>query len=634
MVADEIEAADELKPHKADVGEKPAFAGDWRWKDDVKGADSIRRNDKDLVRAVLDLDAIHVSDFALLAIREGEIRLVDSGVVGHGRKFRRSQQLVCLLGALRTNWVKRRIHSQVHLTKTPRGVRVSVATFRFNLDERTGVKVGRPPVGVRMVGPGDARTRAEIRFRETKHGGVFSCTTKDIPDAALRVQADLGDAGVLMLQTCLLPPREEPYDLSVELARHRIKMFIQKSEDWQMFDPAMAPRAVETFEEARNTFTNALISPDGLECGRLAVKSLIRCMHATDKLAHAHADILLHHRYRTQAASKPTFGTAISLEDDPDAMAESLRNFGLLSMPLVWRDLEPKQGAFSFKALDKWLAWAAKTKTPVILGPLVDVRDASLPDWVKALGNDYASLRDAMYDYMDAVVARYVASVGIWKISSGLHIVRDRPLKPTEMVDLTRTAVVLVRQYRRGARTMIELDDLFGDLAAKRAGSLGAFEFLEKIRSEGIHLDCLGARLILGGNEPSQRSRDLMMVSDRLDEFFHSDFPLLISACGVPSRATGPTAGRWGSAWSEDQQAAWASRIVPIALSKPYVEAVVWSCHKDLKDSDGFGLLDHAGVPRPAHAKLMSMRRRLNSPLGFRTRPDKPSGEKKKARGP
>lgn len=483
-----------------------------------------------------------------------------------------------------------------------------------------------------MVGPGDARTRAEIRFLETKHGGLFSCTTKDIPDAALRVQVDLGEAGVLMLQTCLLPPREEPYDLSVELARHRIKTFIQKSEDWQMFDPALAPRAVETFEEARSIFTDALVSPGGVERGELAVKSLIRCMRATDKLAHAHADILLHHRYRTQPASKPTFGSTIRLEDDPAALAKSLKGFGLLAVPLVWRDLEPKKGTFTFKALDAWMEWTTKNKLPVILGPLVDVRDASLPDWVKALGNDYATLRNAMYDYMEAVVARYVSSVGIWKISSGLHIVRDRPLTPAEMVDLTRTATVLVRQYRRGARTMIELDDLFGDLAAKRAGSLGAFEFLEKIQSEGIHLDCLGARLILGGSEPSERSRDLMMVSDRLDEFFHRDIPLLLSACGVPARETGPTAGRWGSAWSEDQQAAWASRIIPMALSKPYVEAVVWSCHQDPDEIGGFGLLDHAGEPRPAHAKLMSMRRRLNSPLGFRTQPDGTSSAKKEPR--
>jgi hypothetical protein len=169
---------------------------------------------------------------------------------------------------------------------------------------------------------------------------------------------------------------------------------------------------------------------------------------------------------------------------------------------------------------------------------------------------------------------------------------------------------------------MIELDDLFGDLAAKRAGSLGAFEFLEQIRSEGIHLDCLGARLIFGGTEPSERSRDLMMVSDRLDEFFHRDFPLLLSACGVPSRELSPTAGRWGAAWSEEQQAAWASRIVPIALSKPYVEAFIWSEHQDHAGSDGFGLLDESGEARPAHAKLMSMRRRLNTPLGQRARPE------------
>ena len=45
-----------------------------------------------------------------------------------------------------------------------------------------------------------------------------------------------GPMGRIMLQTCLLPQRERPYDLAIELARHRIKMFIAKCEEWQMFD--------------------------------------------------------------------------------------------------------------------------------------------------------------------------------------------------------------------------------------------------------------------------------------------------------------------------------------------------------------------------------------------------------------
>ena len=90
-----------------------------------------------------------------------------------------------------------------------------------------------------------------------------------------------------------------------------------------------------------------------------------------------------------------------------------------------------------------------------------------------AFRNDYPALRDKMLISWKRLSSRYILYVGIWKVCSGLHIVGDVPISTKEMVDLTRTASLLVRQYRRGARTMIELDDLFGDLAAKQAGSLG-----------------------------------------------------------------------------------------------------------------------------------------------------------------
>jgi hypothetical protein len=258
---------------------------------------------------------------------------------------------------------------------------------------------------------------------------------------------------------------------------------------------------------------------------------------------------------------------------------------------------------------------------PIIAGPLVNVTRGAMPEWVEGVGGDYARLRDQLYDFMEAVVSRYIQYVGIWKVASGLHIVEDQPLKPEEMVDLTQTAVLLVRQNRRGARTMVELDDLFGDLAAKRAGSLGAFEYLEQIKSEGIRFDCLGARLVVGGVEPSERTRDIMTVSDMLDEFLYRDMPLLLSACAAPAIQTGPTAGSWGEAWSDERQATWASRIIPMALSKPFVEAVIWGQHRDRDSADGFGLVNAQGEVRSAHGKLLSMKRRLQKPLGTREKP-------------
>ena len=59
--------------------------------------------------------------------------------------------------------------------------------------------------------------------------------------------------------------------------------------------------------------------------------------------------------------------------------------------------------------------------------------------------------------------------------------------------------------------------------------------------------------------------------------------------------------------------------MLPIALSKPYVESVFWD---RLVDGRGGGLpastgvLDDAGRPKPVLSRLVAVRRRLREPLG------------------
>ncbi len=516
-----------------------------------------------------------------------------------------------------------------------------MAEFRFHLDERTGIRLARPPQGVRMLGPRDARIRAEIRFRPDAHGGTFLIRTKDVPDAALRVQVDVGRAGELLLQTCLLPPREKPYDLALELARHRVKTFIQKSEDWLMFDPAFAPDAVEHFETARHTFTDALVTSDLAAEGRLAADAIDLGLLATDELAAAHADILLHRRYARRTASSATLATTVDPRSDPAVMATSLAPFDVVTIPFRWSDVEPVRGRFDYSRLDAWIDWARDAGKPVIAGPLVDFSPGSLPGWAEPLRFNYPVLRDPLYDYLDRTIARYVDRIGIWKISAGMHLCRDgrRPL--AEMIDVTRTATLAVRRHKRTARSMIEVHDLFGDTRARLPGSLGPFEFLERLSAEGLRFESVGARLVVGGTEPGTRSRDLMTISDTLDRFFGMEQSVLLSAVGAPCRPLGDSAGRWGEAWTAERQSEWVDRVFAIAMSKPYVESFCWSAHTDGATPDpgggaGFGIVEDDGTPRPAHERLVSWRHRISRPLGAWKRPgdatteageERPAGE-------
>ena len=61
--------------------------------------------------------------------------------------------------------------------------------------------------------------------------GVLNCKWKEDGAKAISLRWNAGRAGDMSLRTCLLPQREHPYLLSVELARHRIGTFVFKAEE-------------------------------------------------------------------------------------------------------------------------------------------------------------------------------------------------------------------------------------------------------------------------------------------------------------------------------------------------------------------------------------------------------------------
>ncbi|HWB20551.1 MAG TPA: hypothetical protein VG711_09645, partial [Phycisphaerales bacterium] len=165
--------------------------------------------------------------------------------------------------------------------------------LNFAVYDKDGPAGSWQVVNAHLVGAEDAPMRGEVAFEK----GLIKCRKRGSQAAALCLQYDAGPMGVLMLQTCLLPDRDRPYVLSVELARHRIKSFIAKSEEWQMFDLAADHPAMVLWEEARRLLTQALVLEDPLRADRAARSALVRGIDASERLAMAHAEILLHRRY-------------------------------------------------------------------------------------------------------------------------------------------------------------------------------------------------------------------------------------------------------------------------------------------------------------------------------------------------
>jgi len=486
----------------------------------------------------------------------------------------------------------------------------------FEVFDAKGPAKAWPVVSAHLLGRDDLPVQGTVEFAD----GMINCAPRDKRATALCLEYDAGSMGRLMLQTCLLSLRTEPYRLNQELARHRIKQYIAKSEEWQMFDPELAGEALERWEQAREAFIEASLQSDPADSERRHHEALIVAIDASERLAMMHAQILLHRRYAAKPASRNTLGVRIDPATDPAITADLLKSeFDLVVVPMQWRQMQPRRDAIDFAAIDRWMLWAKQSGKPIIAGPLARLTAESIPEWVLPHVNDYPALRDHLWNFMEQVVYRYREMVEIWNVASGLHMNEIASLDMEQRLDLTRRAAVLVRQSRKGARTLIEVVEPFGDRVATQRGACAPWEYLEHVVQAGIRADCVGVQIVFGDSRTGRTTRDLMQLSAMLDRFFLMEVPLLISALGAPSKPEDPHGGGWRGEWSAETQARWVSRALPIALSKPFIVSVVWDRLVDGRGAGSprsTGLVDDAGKPKPVLSKLVAVRRRLREPLG------------------
>ncbi len=456
--------------------------------------------------------------------------------------------------------------------------------------------------------------------------GQIECTRSGNRAVGLGLLFDTGPSGKLSLQTCLLPDRKEPYRLMVELARHRIAIFLAKSEEWQMLDLSDDHPAMQLWESARQHLTKALVTRNPIVADEEAMSALNKGIEASERLAMAHAEILLHRRFAVRPASRTSLGSRVHPGQQGDALKELVdTHFDLITIPMSWGRLQPSPGKYDWSEIDAWMAWAQDTGTKVLAGPLVDLNSGGLPGWFAEKKISPDQIGDLAYDHVEQVLHRYGDVVGMYCTTSGVNTNSVMQLSRKQMVDMERSLAVLVRQGRRGRRVMIELSQPYGEFLFRNEKALSPFIYIEQLIQEGIRLDAIGLKLLCGGDRAGMATRDFMQIARLLDRFFLFERPLVLTNVGVPGEPLGPGGGWWMKPWSPEQQASWASRLLPLALSRPYVESVQWT---DLYDHEGTslassGLIDPKGSPRPVFKKLLALRKRLMAPIGPLTLPRK-----------
>jgi hypothetical protein len=497
-------------------------------------------------------------------------------------------------------------------------------SLRFEI-YRDGARVTQfTPVAPMAMGPESVPLPAEIVFRD----GLLIVNRAEEHPLGVALLWDVPGQGTYHLETTRLQHREQPYNLNVELARFRLMKIVQKQEDWNLFDFPKAEKFILRFRESQSLLADALgMLPESSEAAKLADQSLAISIDLSEQLAAFHGELLINRRRQSNAFVRHIVGCRVDSVVQNQKYKDTLTNsFDYAVLPMRWKQIQPQEHTFDAEPVDEWVELLTRKRLPIIAGPLIDLTDDEVPDWMYMWEHDFDTMRELAYEYVQKIVTRYRKSISVWNVCAGLHTNSVFTLSFEQLIELTRLLVAQVKTLLPAARTLITVKFPFGELHARSRASVPPMLYAEMVAQSGINFEAFGLEYEMGVATPGMFTRDLFQFSSMLDKFSTLGRPLFLTSLGVPGRATPDPhdrsegkldpilAGKWKRPWDPDLQAEWLAAAYRIALSKPYIESIAWANLADINPSlPGGGLLDDMLKPKPAFTRLQEMREQFHS---------------------
>lgn len=462
------------------------------------------------------------------------------------------------------------------------------------------------------------------RFRYNAEAGILFCDRRSQGLAALNLPWRLRSGSVLMLRTALLPDRDEPYLLPLELARGQLSELWRKKDEWGYIYGEPTRGFGEAFTEIKLLIAQAMTVKDSpAAAAGLAEDALSRAVELGEALAAADAHFGLIRRRKGGSLGRVDFGCHWELAEPDGRLQERLgETFNHVTLPFTWRRIEPREQEVDWSWHDGWIQWLEAKGIGVKGGELVRFSEPYLPDWVWIWENDFESIRDYVFDHVERCVQRYRGRVEQWDAVTGLHVENCMGFSLDRLLEVTRAACHAVKRTDPSARVILELVYPWGEYFATNQRSIWPLHYAEMCMNAGVAFDAVGVQFFFGTAGEGYHCRDMLAVSDMLDRLGSLGMPVHVTAVGVPSACyPDPHArvksdhqpgagGVWKRNWDEVVQSDWAGAFYHTAISKPFVAGVSW---RDFTDHQAHhfphgGLLRKNRHPKIAFQRLVNVR--------------------------
>ncbi len=422
--------------------------------------------------------------------------------------------------------------------------------------------------------------------------------------------------GLFTISTATLRERPEPYLLPLELARGKIGQLRNQLAEWEMLGLVVPDSVRDLLRAAIRSLGDAAVTDQQSAASAAAAEKALRlAMDASVEVASAFAEQAVAIRRRATGKLNVLLGGDLGTTVLDDYVAgQYLQTFNAANVPMVWREIEVREGEFLWDIADEQIAWCTAHGLTVCAGPLVDLDPRSIPDWVPSSGNRFENLYNAASEFIAAAVTRYRGKVDTWLAAGRVNTGEAFSLSEEDRVRLTARAVELTRALDAQAAVVVSFDQPWAEYLARHGDDFPPLHFADALLRADLGLTGLALEVNVGYSPGGTLPRDPLEFSRQIDFWSLLGVPLHLmvavpSSC-QPDPLAQRLAGTLGETWTATGQQSWVGRYLPLFLAKPIVRGVFWSQLRDFEPHrfPHGGLFDLRRHPKPALRLLASIR--------------------------
>ncbi len=391
-----------------------------------------------------------------------------------------------------------------------------------------------------------------------------------------------------VLTTTSLREREQPYDLTLELARGSLSDLRESVASWEQAGMVIPESLRTTHKEAFALFSQACTlcdAPD--EIARLASESIRKGRQASALLMEAYVAQRLANIRRTHFQSPGLLGCRL----DGHVLTETglqvfQQAFNTAAVSVNWTDVEEREGVYCWERIDQFVNYGIEKRLFLRGGPLIDLSLNGLPTWLAPWSQDFLNLPSFVCDYIETAVNRYQGRIRLWEVAAYGNTGGALGLGEDQCLALVARALEAAKRTDSDAQLFVRLDCPWGEYQRHGTHRLSPFQFVDALVRSNLGLSGVTLDLNIGYGPEGCYPRDLLAISRLIDLWSLLQIQIHVNVACPSSPGPDCCANPryriqneiWKAPWSESSQMEWMDQVIPVLLAKPAVTGV-FLCH-------------------------------------------------------